>query len=447
MVQRRTNRKPAWFRALKESGIVYGMGMLLVTLATWVTYQFIEPAPPRSLTIATGSQDGAYLAFGKQLKAQLAENDVTLTVVETNGSIDNLERLDKGEVEVAFMQSGLTQPSDYPDLESLGAMYFEPFWVFTQDDQPISRLSELAGQRISAGGAGSGSHIVARRLFASNGLSEEQLEFVDVSGMTAVEALETGQVDAVISVASVTAPMIQALLLSDSAKLASLDRAPAYARRELWLRHLSMPEGVVDLEKNIPALNVNLLAVNATLVANEDLHPALRDLLLQAAETVFSGATVISAFNEFPKAQGSEFKPSSDAVRFYEFGPPLLQRYLPFWIANLVDRLKLLALPLLALLIPLSRMLPPVYRWSVRKKIYRWYEEVQDLDQSATDNTGIDNQKQCLAELLRIENDVRDVEVPLGYAHELYGLRQHIELLMRQIDLRISKPDSTDVCI
>lgn len=437
--KQRVKKKPAWFRTLKESGLVYGLGAVVVAAATWFTFQFIEPAPPRSLTIATGSAEGAYLGFGKQLQRSLAANGVELEIVETNGSVDNLERLSAGDVDVAFMQSGLAIAAEYPQLESLGAIYYEPVWIFTRSGLSISRLSELAGGNISAGGAGSGSRLVARQLLESNGLSESDVSLSNISGKQAVKALKAGDIDAIISVASVSAPVIQTLLSSEQAKLATLARAPAYARREPWLTHLTLPEGVVNLQRNIPPSSIDLLAVNATLVTSEELHPALRDLILQAADDVFSRATVLSARDEFPRAIGSEFILSAAAERYYEFGPPFLQRYLPFWIANLVDRLKLLALPLLALLIPLSRMLPPAYRWSVRKKIYRWYDEVQDLDQSSNDDGDAGNLKRCLGELLRIENDVREVEVPLGYAHELYALRQHIELLMRQIDQRVSR--------
>ncbi len=429
----RPGKKPLWLRAAKESGLVFGLGIFVVAIATWFTFQFIEPAPPRTLTIASGSIDGAYRGFAIELREQLLEEDVELNVIETAGSVDNLERLATGSVDIAFMQSGLAGPEEYPQLESLGALYYEPVWIFTRQGFTFERLAELASARISAGGVGSGSRIVAQRLLESNGLSESQMILDGGSGMDAVRALEAGQIDVLFSVASVSAPMIDALLKSDKAQLATLARAPAYARREPWLTHLTLPEGVVDLTRNVPPSTADLLAVNATLVATVDLHPALRDLLLQAVSAVFSKSSVLASAEEFPRAIGSEFALASVAQRYYEFGPPFLQRYLPFWIANLVDRLKLLALPLLALLIPLSRMLPPAYRWTVRKKIYRWYDQVQDCDQLSNSDTSLANLQDCAAELTRIENEVRDIEVPLGYAHELYVLRQHIELLSAQV--------------
>lgn len=409
----------------------------MIAAATWITYQFVEPAPPRSLSIATGSADGAYRGFGYQLQERLAKDGVELKVIETDGSIDNLGRLSAGRADVAFMQSGLVDAGKYANLESLGSMYYEPVWIFTRRGENFSRLNELAGRRIAIGGAGSGSRKVAAELFRINGLTRADIEFIDKSGIDAVSALEAGDVDVIITVASVSAPMVVALLQSTQAQLMSLSRAPAYARRVPWLTHLLLPEGVVDLALNIPQTSVDLLAVNATLVTTEELHPALRDLILQAADAVFAGASVLSANNEFPKASGSEFTLSSAAERYYESGPPFLQRYLPFWVANLVDRLKLLALPLVALLIPISRLLPPAYRWSVRKKIYRWYDQVQDLDQSAFDDVDTENLVRCQRELLRIEGEVREVEVPLSYASELYVLRQHIELLLQQLDMRL----------
>lgn len=440
VVIKQRRRKPAWLRSLKESGLIYGLGALVIGIATWFTFQFIEPAPPRTLTIATGSVDGAYQFFAKRLQRQLAEKEVDLHLVETGGSVDNLARLASNEVDVAFMQSGVAQAQDYPQLESLGALYFEPVWIFTREGLKINRVGQLKGLRVGVGGAGSGSRLVASRLLMANGLSESDVRMSDDAGLVAVNALQSGALDVLISVASVNAPVITALLNTPRLGLATLPRAPAYARKEPWLTHLTLPEGVIDLANNIPPENVDLLAVNATLVATDSLHPALRDLLLQTASVAFSDSTVLSATREFPKAIGSEFPLASTAERFYEFGPPFLQRYLPFWVANLVDRLKLLALPLVALLLPLSRMLPPAYRWSVRKKIYRWYDEVQNLDQSAGDNDDHDNLLACLSELRRIEADVREVEVPLSYMHELYVLRQHLQLLIGEIGRQLNVP-------
>ena len=189
----------------------------------------------------------------------------------------------------------------------------------------------------------------------------------------------------------------------------------------------------MNLAGNIPPVDISLIAPAATLVAHEELHPALSDLVLQVSDDLFSGSGMFAQEGQFPSAELMDFPLSPEAERYYKSGPPLLQQFLPFWAATLIDRLKVLLLPLLALLLPLSKILPPTYRWSVRKKIYNWYEELQQVDQSASEIPTEKNLELCLARLDKIETEVREVEVPLGYAHELYILRQHIDLLARQI--------------
>ncbi len=438
MSKRRRRNLPAWWRAVRASSISLSLALFLVILTTWVALQFIEPAPPRELAIATGTVNGAYRQFGEQLRDELAAHGVTLNVIETDGSIENLRLLKDRSVDIAFVQSGLANPVDFPGIESFGAMYFEPVWIFSRIERPFLRLSELKGKDVATGGAGSGTGRVARHLLAENGLTDADVSLTEQAGMQAVTALRTGHVDAIISVSSVSAPMIQFALSDPALSLVSISRAAAYARRQPWLTHLTLPEGVFDLARNLPNRSIDLLAVNATLLGTDALHPALRDLILMAADTVFTGSTLLSSVGQFPSALGSDFPLSDQARRYHEHGPPFLQRYLPFWIANLVDRFKLLALPLLALLLPLSRLMPPAYRWSVRRKIYRWYDQVQALDQSASDNGSPDHLRSCLSELLLIEKDIRHMQVPLSFAHELYALRQHLELLMQQIVQRLS---------
>ena len=431
-------RTPVLRRVQPESGLIYGFGLVAVLLAIWITFQFIEPAPPRTITLSTGNPDGAYHYYGLQLREQLAEHGVDVVVLESEGSVENLQRLADREVDVAFVQSGLASSEDYPDFESLGAMYYEPVWILFRSGMQISTLKDIAGLRVAVGGEGSGTRSVALRLLVENGLTEADVYLSAQSGLLAADALAAGEIDAIISVAAISASMIERVLSDPGFTVVDLARAPAYARRHPWLMHLTLPEGVVDLARNLPDRHIDLLAVNSTLIGTNRLHPALRDLLLQAADSVFSPATLLAASDQFPSITGSDFPLSADAIRYYEFGPPFLQRYLPFWIANLVDRLKLLALPLLALILPLSRLLPPAYRWAVRKKIYRWYDEVQELDKSANADASADHQRICLGELRRIENELRDVNVPLSYAHELYGLRHHVELLSQQIIARLN---------
>jgi TRAP transporter TAXI family solute receptor len=430
-----TPQRPKKTRSLADTLKIYGGGVLLVAAAFFFTYQFVQPAPPSSLTMATGRTDGAYYALAQQFKDELAKENIELTILETSGSIENVNLLASNQAQVGFVQSGVVVKDEYPQLQGLGSLYYEPLWVFVRKGSDLEQLNQLAGAKIAVGELGSGTRAVALAVLDDNRLEQDSVSIFELSGMDAVNAFSQGEIDVIFSVGSYKAESVQAMLRDSDAELLDFKRAPAYAKRLPYLSAMSLPEGVVDLQRNIPDQDVSLISAAATLVANKELHPALSDLLLQISERLFSKSTLFSEPDQFPSPAYVDFPISTEAQRFYKSGTPFLQRYLPFWAATLADRLKVMLLPLLALLIPLVRILPPTYRWSVRKKIYKWYDEIQLIDQSATETATEINLELCLANLDKIEDEVREVEVPLGYAHELYVLRQHIDLLARQISI------------
>lgn len=431
-----TPQQPKKTRSLADTLKIYGGALLLLAAAFFFTYQFVQPAPPNSLTMATGRTDGAYYALAQQFKAELAKENITLNIVETSGSIENVQLLSSNQAQVGFVQSGVVIKDNYPELQGLGSLYYEPLWVFIRKGNGLTQLNQLAGAKVAVGEVGSGTRAVALAILNDIQLDQDTVSVFELSGMDAVDAFIQGKVDAIFSVGSYNAESVQAMLTNEDAELLDFKRARAYAKRLPYLSAMNLPEGVVDLHRNIPAQDISLISAAATLLANKDLHPALSDLLLQISERLFSKSTLFSETGQFPSPAYVDFPISTEAQRFYKSGTPFLQRYLPFWAATLVDRLKVMLLPLLALLIPLIRILPPTYRWTVRKKIYKWYDEIQIIDQSATETTTEKNLELCLANLDKIEDEVREVEVPLGYAHELYVLRQHIDLLARQISIR-----------
>lgn len=408
---------------------------LLVTLAGFVlAYQFVRPAPPRELVIATGGEAGAYYRFAERYREILAREGITLEVRSTAGSLENIGLLEapEGGVEVAFMQGGTggaAQAAQEDGLRSLASLYFEPLWIFTATPAPLTRLSELAGKRIAAGGKGSGTRAVVMQLLADNRLTAAPTEVLALGGMAAAEALLRGEIEAAFFVASPESSVVRKLLAEPSVSLMSLARAEAYTRRYRFLSGLTLPEGVIDFERNIPARDIAMLAPTATLVAREALHPALVVLLLQAAAEVHGGGGLFEKPGQFPTPSYLDFPLSDTARRYFKSGPPFLQRYLPFWAADLIDRLKILLLPLLTLLIPLFRIVPPAYRWRVRSRIYRWYRELQAVDDALDTLAGTEDIGRNLAELDRIENEVMRVTVPLAYADSLYHLRLHIDFV------------------
>lgn len=446
-------RACAWVRAAPgRFGWVAAAGLLLVA-ALWATYQFVEPAPPGSLVLATGDPAGAYHAEASRLVEVFAAEGIELRLLPSEGSVDNLAKLAAGEADVAFVQSGLASAAggaggaapDTPldtaaatlpplhDLEGLASVYYEPVWIFVRAAARPVRIDALGGLRIAVGRRGSGTRPVALRLLAESGIGPGDAELLELGTDAAADALRAGEIDAAFVISSPDAPAVRRLLADEAVPLLDLERAAGWSRRHAWLRNLSLPAGTLDFARDIPPVDVRLLGVAATLVARADLHPALADLVMRAAGETFSRDTLFSGAGRFPSPDYLDLPASDEAVRYYRYGVPFLQRYLPFWAATLVDRLKLLALPLLALLLPLSRLLPPTWRWTVRKRVFRWYAEVQTCDLSAREDPSPENLDACLAALARIEDETRGVEVPLGFAHELYALRLHVELLAGQI--------------
>lgn len=436
---RRSRRLKRWKNNAIHTGL-WGIGGLAIAGALWGTYQFVEPAPPDTLTIAAGKPDGAYYAFAEALAVEFASEGITLELLETEGSVDNLSLIARGkQAKVGFLQSGIGKAAEHPGLRGLASVYYEPLWLFTNEKTRLRSFADLVGLTVAAGREGSGTRQVALQFLADNGLLESDLTLLAVTDKEAAAGLLDGSIDAALTISSADSAMVMSLMNNADVKLMSIRRADAYARRYPYFSSLTLPEGVVDFARNIPSEEIRLIAAAATLVAHESLHPALGDLMMRATANVASRDTLFSTAGRFPSADLLDFPVSDDARRYYKYGIPFLQRFLPFWAANLVDRLKLLALPLLALLLPLTRILPPAYRWTVRKKVFRWYEEVQTIDQTAQDDPSQESLEACLDQLERIENDARDIEVPLGYAHELYSLRHHIDLLSQQIERRLGK--------
>jgi TRAP transporter TAXI family solute receptor len=411
--------------------MTFGTALLITLIGFVIAWQFVNPAPPRSVVIATGHPDGAYYLFAREYQEILARNGIELQIRTTAGSIENLALLqnDDSNVSLAFVQGGSSTEADYGRLTSLASLYYEPLWIFYRDTRTLTRLTELQGKSIAIGEAGSGTHAISSMLLADNFIDTGSDDIQAIGGDSAARALSQGKIDAMFMVAGPEGPLLQQLLYRSDIRLMSLDRVSAYTRIHQFLSAVTLPEGVIDLQANIPPADVDLLAATANLVARQDIHPALVSLLLQAATQVQGRGGLFAAPGDFPNSNHLEFPLDDDARRYFRHGTPFLQRYLPFWTANLIDRLKVMLVPLLTLLLPLIKIMPPAYRWQVRKKVYHWYGELQALDTGTREAHSAASLESLLQRLDVLEEDVRKVNVPLSYADELYSLRLHIGLV------------------
>ncbi|MGB5539318.1 MAG: TAXI family TRAP transporter solute-binding subunit [Gammaproteobacteria bacterium] len=416
----------------------FGPAIIVVLAGLVIAWQFVNPAPPRTITIATGKPDGAYYLFATRYRERLAGLGITLDIRESAGSVENIDLLQSPDapVDLAFVQGGTGDRSSAAALRSLGSLYFEPLWVFyrgPKTDRLTDRLTDLADMRTAIGEPGSGTRRITLTLLADNFIDAGADTILPLGGEAAAGALLDGSIDAAFFVASPEAPVVQRLLHRPDIRLLSFARAAAYVQTHHYLSAVTLPEGIIDLQANIPARDTTLLAPTANLVARSDFHPALISLLLQIVSDMHRQGSLFSQPGEFPNANHLEYPLDKTAERFYRHGPPLLQRYLPFWTADLVDRMKVMLVPLLTLLFPLIKIMPPVYRWRVRKKIYRWYRLLRKLETG--DSAALDGKRrdELLRQLQSIDDDVRKLHVPLSYSDELYNLRLHIDMVRKKL--------------
>ncbi len=397
---------------------------------------FVESPPPRRIVMAAGSKEGAYHRFAERYAELLKKDGILLEIRETKGSVENLKLLqdDDSDVYVALVQSGIADPSVSTSLHSLCSLYREPLWIFYRGPEPLDRLSQLSGKRIAIGPEGSGTRAISDQLLKANDLDASQAEFVATSGTGAADALQRGEIDAAFFVAGIEAPYIQQLIKDPEVKLAELAQTGAYLRRFRYLSTVTIPAGLFDLKANLPAQDTVLLAPAATLVAHESLHPALIPLLLKAATSVHRNGDLLTNVGEFPSTSYTDLPLSEDAEHFFRFGPPVLQRLLPFWLASLIDRTKLMIIPLLVLLMPLVRAAPPLVRWRTRRKIYLWYVTLRQIDQKAIHGMSAAEAQHSFEALKVLEHQIAQVDVPLSYMEEYYNLRLHLNLVRSRIE-------------
>lgn len=428
--------------------------IVLVAIACAVAYVVVDPAPPRRVVLATGQENSAYEEFGRKYAARLAREGIKVELQSSLGSQDNLQRLIDGKADIAFVQSGSTadvQPADAQagngrhGLMSLGSLFTEPVWLFLRapaSRQPaISKLTQLKGLRINLGPEGTGVPKLFRQVLDANGVEPKDLSISALENTPATMALLDGRIDGLVFSSAPEAPLVQMLLQTPGIRLFDFRQAEAYTRRLPFLTHVVLPRGIVDLGRDIPSQDFDLIAPTATLVAREQLHPALVDLFVNAATTIHGGAGWFQQQGQFPSPRYTEIPVSKEAAKYYRDGPPFLQRYMSFWLANLFDRLWVVAVALAALIIPLSKVVPPLYVWRIRSRVYRWYGQLRAVEQtlekalepSADPARGDEVRAALLRRLDEIEQRVNHISIPLSYADALYGLRSHINFVRQRV--------------
>jgi len=360
---------------------------LVSIVAIAVAFHFVQPAPPSTITITSGPDGSAYRAVADRYAPILKRNGIQLKILPSEGSLENLRRLTDpaSQVDVGLVQGGVATGIDVTSLVSLGSVFYQPLAIVYRSPHPVERLAELQGKRIAIGPEGSGTRFLALALLKANEIQPGgPTGLVDLAGDAAVDALLAHRVDAVFLMGdSASGRTMGRMLRTRGVRLFDFPQADAYVRHFRYLSKLELPPGSFDLGMNLPSRPLVMLAPTVELVARADLHPALSDLLIEAAQEVHGRASILQRAGEFPAPLEHEYPISTDAARFYKSGKTFAYRHLPFWLASLTDRILVLLVPIVIVLIPGLRLIPILYGWRIRRRIYRRYGELMALERAA----------------------------------------------------------------
>jgi TRAP transporter TAXI family solute receptor len=414
---------------------------ILIALAIWGVALIAQTGPPRQFVLASGPESGVYHRYAQRYIETLGREGVKVDERMTDGAVDNLRLLldPKSGVDVALLQAGIATSPASDGLVMLASLYYEPLWIFYRGSETLSQINNLHGKRMAVGVPGSGTRAFVVQMLAANGLmldkdiARDNTELVPIGGGEALAALKAREVDAALFVGAAQTPAIQAALRDPAIKLMSLSRAAAYPRIFPYITRLTLPPGTIDLSINVPEHEVEMIGTKAMLAARDSFHPALINLLIDAARDIHGGQGVFEAAGEFPGTAPVDLRVSPYADQHKRFGPSFLYRYLPFWIATFVERAIIVLVPLIVILVPVANYLPEIMRWRVRSRIYRWYGELALLERDVATRKDAPPIEKWLRDLDRIGVAVESLKIPAKFASEAYTLREHIALVRHTV--------------
>jgi TRAP-type uncharacterized transport system substrate-binding protein len=407
--------------------VLAGIALLAaVMLAIWL----FDP-PQRRIRLAAGPLGSVEYRFAERYKSILEREGVTLELVATRGALESLARLQdpQGNVDAALMEGGSTTAAKSPDLVSLGTLYYRPVWVFYRGDRmPRPGQPWPHTLRIALGPEGGDSASLSRRLLVESGADFVTAELRLLDREAAADSMLAGTIDIAAIVAPWEASNVQQLLRADSVHLAGFERAEARVALHPELTRLTLPEGVVDLARNIPDQDVPLVAPKMSLAARRSLHPALQYLLLDALSEVHGGPGIFQRAGQFPAAEAGDLPLSKATVSYHKSGTPFLQRHLPFWVAAVVTQVGLLLIPILGIAYPVLQGAPAIYATVMQHRVSRVYSYLKSVEVEMAEGT-VKDPVAVIAQLDALDARARKVQTTAAYMSMVYTLRAHIQLV------------------
>lgn len=404
----------------------------------WLALAILIPAPPSKITIAGSFKGGHYQSLALRYKAVLARAHVAVDVRTTGGAMENLRLLNdpNSGIQIAFVQGGVANDDQAPDLLSLGRIDYQVFWLFYHADETLSDLTELRGKRIAVGPLGSGTRIVSQKILEVGGVTSENTTLVNLTPQRAAEALSDGSIDAVFLNFSPDSPILDGLLKNPKFRPMSFSDAEALTRIFPFLVRLVMPRGVIDYQNKVPAADVILIATTNAVLVRKEIHPAIIDLLAQTIMEVHSSPGIFQRIGEFPTQADPEYPMAEEARDFYRNGPSLLNRYLPFWITNYVKRGIALLVAVIAIIIPMFSYGPNLYRWLVQYRMRALYRRLRVIEATLQTAATAPEIAALEGEVESLDRAIHGLGVPVKHSDLYFTLKSHLNLVRIRVGSR-----------
>ena len=434
-------RARALFQGRHLAWALIALAALLLALV-WLAFALLQPTPPHRITMVTGPEGGISSELGKRYREVLKREGIELRLVSSPGAVSMVAHLRdrKSGASVAIVPDGIATQQNSPELVSLGALFYEPLWLFYNGRPPAEKLRARQPLRISVGPEGSGSRAFSVEFLARTGIVEgRNVSLLTLASDEAARRLLAGEIDAAFLLDSWETSLVRRLIVAKDIHLSDTPRADSWVALYPYLNKVMLPAGVADMARNVPPENLTLLAPKASLVVRADLHPAIQYLLLEAAAQIHSGPGLFNRAGQFPALESADLPISDNARQFYKTGTPFLQRHLPFWLAILVEQLIVLLIPVVGLLYPLLRLAPALFGWVMRSRVLRLYGELKRLEDALAAPGARRDADDLLVRLERLEERANGMWMPVYFKPFLYQLRMHIALVRE----RRTRPSSS----
>lgn len=407
------------------TGFVFAVVALVV-----VTIVLLHP--PNHMSIAAGPKGGAYFEMAERYRSVLARDEIALQIVETAGSVENAELLNSGAVDAAFLQGGIAV--DREMVEAIGSVFFEPMMFLVRDDSTIPRNPALwSGLRINSGAPGSGTEAAFRDFERAVGLSRDDNLHREIPYTEAVAALVGGELDVATFVSPIDAPYLQEAYHEPSIEALVLDHAEAISRNLEYATVVTVPAGGMSLDPVLPPGPRELIALEARLVAHNDLHPALVNRLAMAAIELHRGRGIITDAARFPKVEGTGLVVNNAARQLIQQGPTTWHDWLPFWVAAQINRVLLLFLPFVFIVVPLMRLLPLAYAYLMRMRVWQYYPEIRRIEEELLSSPEAEELEKMKLQLKAVDDRLASLRMPAPYRQAQYDARLHLEMIQKRI--------------